>query len=379
MTLQSACVLVFGLAALGAAQDVPQLEAQMTEQDTKLSEALKSATYWKTIGQSKKDELAEVLKAQKFAQGANLGSFATGTDATAQARLAACLRTRDAAALDTEKLQEETASLAAQVEAAQRERTLANETSLRRIAECESQANQTMTESAVEVTKLQKSLTETQAESTNLHQSIKTVESANDVLNKKLAAMEKEHKRMMEEISIKGEHELAALKNQDAKVLQAHHVLQKAHEVLKKRHQELQEESQKASQKDATEFQKVKKDLQACTQDLASAKQTEADLQKKQEDLKTAAMKKGAEQSASQFQGALKNATLVSDNLKAKIKEVEAKLAEKQQIANEATKDVPDMELKLRRCRESREKTELDYERILKRCPQKGVFLQQWP
>merc|ERR1719387_2153484 len=163
MALRSACVLLF--ATLVATQDVAQLEEQLTQEDVKLSEALKSATYWKTIGQSKRDELAEVLKAQKFAQGANLGSFGS-SDATAASRLAACLRTRDAAALETEKLQEETASLAAQVEAAQRERNLANETSLRRIAECEAKANKTTTENATEAVKLQKSLDSLKSEHT---------------------------------------------------------------------------------------------------------------------------------------------------------------------------------------------------------------------
>merc|ERR1719316_134545 len=197
MTLRSACVLLFGLVATVAAQDVAQLEEQITQEDVKLSEALRSATYWKTIGQSKKDELAEVLKAQKFAQGAKLSGFGN-SDATAATRLAACLRTRDAAALETEKLQEETASLAAQVEAAQRDRNLANETSLRRVAECEAKANQTMTESAAQAAQLQKSLTTLQSESTNLQKSLQTVESENKALKNKLVAMEKEHKRKME-------------------------------------------------------------------------------------------------------------------------------------------------------------------------------------
>jgi len=378
MTLRSACVLFCGLVASVAAQDVAELEEQITEQDVKLSEALKSATYWKTIGQSKKDELAEVLKAQKFAQGANLGAFGA-TDSTAQARLAACLRTRDAAALETEKLQDETASLAAQVEAAQRERNLANETSLRRIAECESKANKTMTEGAAEEAKLQKSLTSLQSESGQLQNSLKTFESENKALNAKLLAMEKEHKRQLEEIKNQGAHELAAMKNQDAKVLQAHHVLQKAHEVLQKRHQELQDQAKKDSEKSVSELQRVQKELQTCTQELAVSRQSEAELLKKQEDVKTAAMKKGAEQSASQFQGALKNATATKAALEAEVKEAKAMVAEKEAIAKEAAKDVPDMELKLRRCIQSREKTELDYQKILKRCPQKGVFLQQWP
>jgi len=378
MSTRSAYVLLFGLAASVAAQDMAQLEEQITEQDVKLSAALKSATYWKTIGQSKKDELAEVLKAQKFAQGANLAAYGT-TDTTAQARLAACLRTRDAAALETEKLQEQTASLASQVEAAQRERNLANETSLRRIAECESKANQTMTESALGAAKLQKSLTSLQTERVQLQQSLKEKDSANDALKNKIAAMEKEHKRKMEEIKNQGEHELAALKNQDAKVLEAHRVLQKAHAVLQKRHEELQDQSLKESQKNATEFARLQKEFQTCTEELATNKQAEEELQKKQEALKAAAMQKGAQKSAAQFQGALKNLTATKEALEVQIKDAKAMVAEKEKIAKEATKDVPDMELKLRRCRESREKTELDFEKILKRCPQKGVFLQQWP
>merc|ERR1719281_549997 len=265
--MRSAYVLLFGLAASVAAQDMAQLEEQITEQDVKLSEALKSATYWKTIGQGKKDELAEVLKAQKFAQGANLGAFGT-SDTTAQARLAACLRTRDAAELETEKLQEATAQLAAQVEAAQRDRNLANETSLRRVAECESKANQTMMESAATATNLQKSLTSMQSESSQLQNSLKTFESENKALNAKIVAMEKEHKHRLEEIKNQGAHELAAMKNQDAKVLQAHHVLQKAHEVLQKRHQELQDQSRADNAKQASEFQRIKKELQTCTQEL---------------------------------------------------------------------------------------------------------------
>lgn len=376
MALRSACVLIF--ATLAATQDVAQIEGQLTEDDAKLSQALKSATYWKTIGQSKRDELAEVLKAQKFAQGANLGAFGS-SDATAASRLAACLRTRDAAALETEKLQQETASLAAQVESAQRDRNLANETSLRRLAECEAKANQTMTESAAEATKLQKSLDSLKSDHSQLQQSLKSAESENTALNAKLATIQKEHKRQMEDIKNQGEHELATLKNQDAKVLQAHHVLQKAHEVLQKRHQELQDQSKADSQKHVSEFQRIQKELQTCQQDLVTAKQSEAELQKKQEALKTSAMKKGEEQTAQQFQAALKNATATKTALEAKIKEAETLVAEKEAIAKEARKDVPDMELKLRRCRASREKTELDYQAILKRCPQKGVFLQQWP
>eukprot|EP00746_Dinoflagellata_sp_MGD_P162036 gnl/MRDRNA2_/MRDRNA2_89422_c0_seq1.p1 gnl/MRDRNA2_/MRDRNA2_89422_c0~~gnl/MRDRNA2_/MRDRNA2_89422_c0_seq1.p1 ORF type:complete len:377 (+),score=123.38 gnl/MRDRNA2_/MRDRNA2_89422_c0_seq1:68-1198(+) len=376
MALRSACLLLF--ASLAATQDVNQLEEQLTQEDGKLSQALKSATYWKTIGQSKRDELAEVLKAQKFAQGANLGSFGS-SDATAASRLAACLRTRDAAALETEKLQQETASLAAQVEAAQRDRSLANETSLRRIAECEAKANQTMTESATEAAKLQTNLDALKSEHSQLQNSLKTAESDNQALNAKVAAMQKEHKRQLEEIANQGELELAKLKNQDAKVLEAHHVLQKAHEVLQKRHQELQDQSKKNNEKQASEFQRMRNDLQTCQQDLVAAKQSEAELRKKQEKQLTSAMMKGAEQTRVQFQAALKNATDTKSDLEAKIKEAEALVAQKEALAKEARKDVPDMELKLRRCRESREKTELDYQNILKRCPQKGVFLQQWP
>jgi len=376
MALRSACVLLF--ATLVATQDVAQLEEQLTQEDVKLSEALKSATYWKTIGQSKKDELAEVLKAQKFAQGAKLSGFGN-SDATAATRLAACLRTRDAAAMETERLQGETASLAAQVEAAQRDRNLANETSLRRIAQCEAKANQTMMQSATEAVKLQKSLDSLKSEHTQLQQSLKGAESDNAALNAKLAEMQKEHKRQMEDIKNQGEHELAAIKNQDAKVLQAHHVLQKAHEVLQKRHQELQDQSRADSAKQASEFQRIQKELQTCTQELAATKQSEAELQKKQDDLKASAKQQAAEQTSAQFQAALKNATETKAALEAKIKEKEAVLAEKEAIAKEARKDVPEMELKLRRCRQSREKSELDLQDILKRCPQKGVFLQQWP
>lgn len=381
MTLRPLGALLLA-AALAAAQvvkqDIDQLEQLLTEEDQKLSEALKSATYWKTIGQSKKDELTEVLKAQKFAQNAKLGGFGN-SDATAASRLAACLRTRDAAELETERLQGETATLAAQVEAAQRDRNLANETSLRRIAECESKANETMTESAAQAAQLQKSLTTLQSESTNLQKSLQTVESENKALNAKLSAMAKEHMRQLEEIKNQGTRELAAMKNQDAKVMQAHKVLQKAHEVLQKRHKELQDAAKQENEKNAAEQQRVQKEFQTCTQELAAAKETEAELLKKQEAVKIAAMKKGAEQSVSQFQGALKNATATKATLEAKIKEAEALVAKKEAIAKEASKDVPDMELKLRRCIQSREKTELDYQKILKRCPEKGAFLQQWP
>jgi chromosome segregation ATPase len=236
-----------------------------------------------------------------------------------------------------------------------------------------------MTESAAEATKLQKSLASLQSERTQLHQSLKTKESANDALKQKLLAMEKEHKRHIEEIKNQGEHELAALKNQDAKVVQAHHVLQKAHDVLQKRHQELKDQSVKEGQKIATESARLQKEFETCTEELATAQKSEQEMQKKQEALKVDAMKKGAEKSAAQFQGALKNLTATKETLEAKIKDAEAVVAEKTAFAKEARKDVPDMELKLRRCRESREKTELDFERVLKRCPQKGVFLQQWP
>jgi len=293
--------------------------------------------------------------------------------------LAACLRTRDAAELATPKLQLDNAGLAAEVAAAQRARSLANDISLRRIAECEAKANETMVDSAASEMKLQKSVTSLQSQYGQIQESMTKTDSENAVLQKKLKEMQKEHERKMQDIKNNGEHTLAALKNQDAKVMEAHRVLQKAHEVLVKRHKELQEQTVKDSIKNATETKRLTLEYQTCTKELATAKQTEAQMQQKQEELKAAAMKKGADENAAQFQGAVKNMTATKQVLEAKIKEGEAVLAEKVKMAQEATKDMPDMELKLRRCRQSREKTELDFQRVLKRCPQKGVFLQQWP
>merc|ERR1719387_1783376 len=172
------------------------------------------------------------------------------------------------------------------------------------------------------------------------------------------------------------------MKSQDSKVLEAHRVLQKAHEVLQKRHAELEDKTVKG-RPNHTEIQQVRQLAKQCKTDLATSKQAEAKMQDETQKMRAAALKQGTQETDAKWSQELQNLTATKEALEVKVRNAMAESTAQEKKATVATKDVPDMELKLRRCLESREKTELDLQRVMKRCPQKAAFLQEyvqeWP
>lgn len=364
-----------------AAQDAAGPEQQLTGERAKLSHALKSATFWEKIGQTQKDELQQVMRAEKFAQTSSIGMHAS-SDSTAGARLTACLHTRDGAQVQAEHLQRENAQLAAEVEDEQRERSLANETAMRKIAECEVRVNKTMSSTTTHWEGMQQHYAALQGEHQKMQEEVQRLAKFRDEFQEKLQKQKKEQEAKLAELKKEQDSKLAEMQRQDAKVLEAHRVLQKAHEVLQKRHGELEKQAQK-DRPNHKEVQQVREESSRCAKDLAASQQAEASLKAAEQKMRADALKQGSQATDAKWQQELKNVTAAKDALELKVREATTEAVAQEKKAKVATKDIPDMELKLRRCLSSRAKTELDLQRVMKRCPQKAAFVQEyvqeWP
>lgn len=372
---------------VAVAQDVGRLQQQLAAEGEKLQQAAKAASYWQALSQKEQAELKEVLSGVHKA--AKMGAGAETTDSTVGARLTACLRTRDVVQMEIEKLQQENADLSSKVAEERQTRTAVNETMQRGIAECEARANETKTKNAAQYRKLQQADAALQSEHDKLTATFKSMQHEKDTLQKQAADMESSFEHKAAEMQKQHEQKMAEMAKQHAKVMEAHKVLKKAHEVLQKRHDEMEQlaEKQRAQSNNYTaELKVLRVDEKACQEQLAASKQLQQKTQLEAQAVKKAAMEEGTKLSNTKWEEVVRNVTAEKNALQAKLQNVTAHADEQQKRSVAATRDIPEMETKLRQCRHSREKTELDMTKLLEKCKgKKDAFLQlqmqiqDWP
>lgn len=372
-------------ASVVVAQDV-QLQKQLVAEGEKLQKAVKATSYWQTLSQKEEAELKEVLngvhKASKYGSGAE-------TDSTVGARLTACLRTRDVIQMGIDKLQRENAELSSKVAEERQARSSVNETMEHGIADCEARAKDTLARSAAEYEKLEQADAALQSEHNKLKTTLQTMQHERDALQKQTDDMKSSFDRKAAEMKKEHEQKMAEMAKQHAKVMEAHRVLKEAHAVLQKRHDEMEklEEEQKAQSSNYTaELKVLRASGKQCQDQLAASKQNQQKLQSDTELAKKAALQEGAKMSDGKWAEVVRNVTSAKEALEAKLNNVMVHASEQQKRNKAASQDIPEMETKLRQCRQSREQTELHMQKILEKCKgKKDAFLQMnmqvqdWP
>lgn len=369
------------------AQDAARLQQQLAAEGEKLQQAVKAANYWQALSQKEQAELKEVLSGVHKAT--KLGVGEETQDATVGTRLTACLRTRDVVQMEIEKLQQQNAELSSKVAEERQTRTAVNETMQRGIAECEARANETMTKNAAQYRKLQQADVALQAEHEKLRATFQGMQRERDALQKQAAEMETSFEHKAAEMQKQHEQKMAEMAKQHAKVMEAHKVLKKAHEVLQKRHDEMEklEQRQRAQSNNYTaELKVLRADEKNCQEQLAASQQTQKKMEAAAQAVQKAALEEGTKLSNAKWEEIVRNVTTEKNALQAKLTNITAHADEQQRRSTAATRDIPEMEVKLRQCRHSREKTELDMQKILEKCKgKKDAFLQMqmqvqdWP
>lgn len=396
-------------------QEVQEEELKYAKAEKEAGKAEKEAAYWKALGQKEGAELKEIMHAEHYV--ATAGAGATGDEHTVGARLTACLRTRDVVQMEGEKLRKENAALQGQAAEIQATKELINNTLSQKLADTAAEASRRETELFAEQEMLQSDMDKlkgdykiAQEEQQKLQKGKQAAEVERDALKKQLAAMTKQHNE----------------------VVKAHKTLKEAHQVLQRRHQDMvkqhenmmkqvakhdEEERAKSSAKGANVTKPVVNVTKPAamsanmTEVRASApaetkkasqetEETEAKLAKCQEtvnklstqdqtlhnadrELRLAAFKQGEKEGEANCKLKIQNVTAAKDAALQQSKNSELKAAAEVkryellvQNLDDAGKARDEAETKLRQCRASREKTEVELQRVMSRTGEKSAFLQ---
>jgi chromosome segregation ATPase len=359
--------------ASATAQEIPELQQQVVQEQLKMQQAEKASSFWQSQTETQTAQLHDALSHEKATA---LGS----------ASLTACLRTRDVVQMEMQKLQMKQDDLS---QKASYEKSLAskvNETMHSGLAECEARLEVTLKNTSVAVHNLQDAQKNIQQEHDDFKASVDAAQSEQQQLRDQVAAKDEEFRKEIEAAKLDQARKVANLKKQHAKVMEAHNMLKKAHEALQKQHDEMQkveekqkaQRSQEASQKDA-----MKEQLQQCNEYLKNSTDSQNLLRSSEKDMHQAAHSEGAKQSSEKWNEMIKNMTTQNAALQSQVDGLQNTAEQLQQSANNVEKDVPELQAKLRQCRASREKTELETQKALEHCPKKDSFLQlqqmQWP
>lgn len=342
-----------------AAHQLAKDEHTIAVEKQQLSKSEQQVTYWKTLGQKEETELQEIMKAEKYSAEHMMDKSTTGT------RLMACLKTRDIAQMEGEKIQKENAALQGQVIEATNTKDMINQTLSAKISEIAAKATKDQANHKASFDKLQKEQDEILAQFAKMKE-----ENAKIMEVKRLVEVEREQlRKQLEDITKKHE-----------KVVKAHEGLKKAHEVLKKRHDDLESRAQTAN---ATELSMELRILQGkhddCMKNLTSINSQEKKIHDTEADLRLAAFKQGAKEADQKWSVEVKNATSQRDGARYAAQEADKKVAELRALADKETKGKNEAEVKLRQCRSSREKIEIELERVTKHTGEKNAFLQIVP
>lgn len=365
-------ICIFCWASANAQED-PQLQQQLVQEQLKMQQAEKASSFWQSQTETQTAQLHDALSHEK----------ATGLGS---ASLTACLRTRDVVQMEMQKLQSTQDELSQKVSYEKNLASKVNDTLHSGLAECEARLQVTLKNTSVAVHNLQDAQKKIQQEHDDFKASVDAAQSEQQKLHNQVAAKEKEFQKEIENAKLDQARKVANLKKQHAKVMEAHNMLKKAHETLQKQHDEMQkleekqraQMSQEASQKDA-----IKEQLQQCNEYLKNSTDSQSRLRSSEKDVHQAAHSEGAQQSSEKWNEIMKNMTTQNAALQSQVEGLENKAEELQKSADNVEKDVPELQAKLRQCRASREKTELETQKALEHCPKKDSFLQlqqmEWP
>lgn len=364
------CVL---LLASVAAQDEPELQHQLAAEEQREQMAEKAATFWQSQTQTQTAELHTALSHEKATA---LGS----------ASLTACLRTRDVVQMEMAKLQAMEQEQSEKVSTEQRLASQVNETMHSGLSECESKLTITLKNNTASVHKLEDVQGKLQKEHDDLKAAVDAAEAEKEKLENEVAQKQKEFEKEIADAKLAQEAKVANVKKQHAKVMEAHQLLKKAHEALQKQHDMMmkeEEEEHAEMNKQASQQDVLKEKMQECQMNLKNSSDSQMQMRSSEKDAHQAAHSAGAEASNQKWSKIIANMTAENEALEAKVQELKNTAEEHERKAKSVEKDIPEMQTKLRQCRASREKTELDMQKALEHCPKKDVFLQmetmQWP
>jgi len=361
------------LLAMVAAQEVPQLQQQLVSERLSLEQADKAATFWQSQTQTQTAELHDALSHEKASA---LGS----------ASLTACLRTRDVVQMEMQKLQEKQDDLSHKFNTEKQLAAKVVQTTHSGLSECEARLKVTVANNTATVHNLQDLQGKVKKEHDDLKESASAAQAEQVSLQSQVAEKEKAFQKQIADAKLDQERKVANLKKQHAKVMEAHNMLKKAHQALQKQHDQMQkdEEEQKTQRsQQASQQVTLQENLKECQTNLKNSTESSNNMRTSEKDVHQAAHSAGAEQSGQKWNEILKNITTQNAALEAQVEALEKSAVEQEKKAKDVEKDIPEMQTKLRQCRASREKTELETQKALQHCPKKEAFLQmqieQWP
>jgi len=338
-----------------------------------MEQAVKAANFWQSQTQTQTTQLHDALSHEKATA---LGS----------ASLTACLRTRDVVQMEMQKLQATQDDLSQKVNNEKLLASKVNETMHSGLAECDARLEVTLKNTSVAVHNLQDVQKKIQQERDDFKASVDAAQAEQQKLRDQVAEKEKAFQKEIQDAKLDQAQKVANLKKQHAKVMEAHNMLKKAHEALQKQHDDMQkvEEKQKAQRsQEALEKNALEEQLHQCKDYLKNSTDAQNKLHNSEKDMHQAAHSEGAKQSGEKWNEIIKNMTTQNAALESQVEAMTNKAAEFQKSADSVEQDIPELEAKLRQCRASRQKTELETQKALEHCPKKDSFLQlqqmQWP
>jgi hypothetical protein len=338
-------------------------ERIITLDKQQLAKSSQSIAYWKALGTKEETELHEMMKAEEYSADHMMDKSTTG------ARLIACLKTRDIAQMEGEKLQKENAKLQGEILEANHTKDVINQTLSLKISQIATKANKDETDHKANLEKLQKEQSEILTQFAKVKE-----ENAKIMEVKRLVEEEREQlRKQLEEITKKHE-----------KVVKAHQGLKKAHEVLQKRHDELETRAQAVNTTQLSmDLRNLQRKQDDCVRQVTSMSSQEKKIHDTEADMRLAAFKQGTKESDQKWAAAVKNATSQRDASRYAAEYAEKKAADLRATADNEKKAKDEAEVKLRQCRASREKMEIELERLNKPTGEKSAFLQlvpsDWP
>lgn len=340
-------------------QLVAKDERTIAAEKAQLEKDDQTIAYWKALGSKEETELHEMMKAEEYSANHMMDKSTSG------ARLIACLKTRDIAQMEGEKLQKENAKLQGEVLEATHMKELINQTLSSKISQMAAKASEDANNHKASMEKLQKEQSEILAQFAKVKE-----ENAKIMEVKRLIEQEREQLRtQLEDITKKHE-----------KVVKAHQGLKKAHEVLQKRHDELETRAQAVNATQLSlELHNLQRKEDDCVKQITTMNTQEKKVHETEADMRLAAFKQGTKESDQKWSAAVKNATSQRDASRYAAEYAERKAADLRATADKEKKAKDEAEVKLRQCRASREKMEIELERLNKKTGEKSSFLQLVP
>lgn len=349
------------------------MQQQLVAEEQKMQQAVKATNFWQSQTERQSVELHDALSHEKATA---LGSVS----------LTACLRTRDVVQMEMQKLQIKQDDLSEKVKEEKRLASEVNETMQSGLTECEERLKVTLKNTSVAVHDLKDLQVKLQKEHDDFKAEVDTQQAEQQRLHIQVAEKEKQFQKEIEDAKLEQARKVADLKKQHAKVMEAHNMLKKAHEALQKQHDQmmkLEEEEKAQRNQQASQQVSMTEKLQQCKSDLKNSTDSQNQIRSSAKDVHHAAHSEGAKESSQKWNEIIKNMTLEDAALEAKVEELEKSAIEQENKTKSVGKDIPELEAKLRQCRASRTKTELETQKALAHCPKKEAFLQlqvmQWP